>query len=72
MIEQKFKCPNCGQIASFYGNPEETKIISCAVCNSKGRITISTDGINNNYAIEVSHLKKVYGDLIAVNDISLP
>ncbi len=28
------------------------------------------DGQNNNYAIEVSHLKKVYGDLTAVNDIS--
>ena len=70
MIEQKFKCPNCGQIASFYGNPGENKIVSCAACNSKGRITIPTDEMNNNYAIEVSHLKKVYGDLIAVNDIS--
>jgi len=70
MIEQKFKCPNCGQLASFYGNPGENKVISCAACNSKGRITIPTDGLNNNYAIEVSHLKKVYGDLIAVNDIS--
>lgn len=27
-------------------------------------------GQTNGYAIEVSHLKKVYGDLVAVNDIS--
>src|SRR5512136_1275833 len=70
MIQQKFKCPNCGQIASFYGDSGETKVVSCVTCNSKGRITISNSRQNNNYAIEVSHLKKVYGDLIAVNDIS--
>ena len=70
MIQQKFKCPNCGQIASFYGDSEETKVVSCVTCNSKGRITISNNKQNNNYAIEVSHLKKVYSDLIAVNDIS--
>jgi ABC-2 type transport system ATP-binding protein len=70
MIQQKFKCPNCGQIASFYGDSGETKVVSCVTCNSKGRITISNSRQNNNYAVEVSHLKKVYGDLIAVNDIS--
>jgi ABC-2 type transport system ATP-binding protein len=70
MIEQRFKCPNCGEIASFYGNPGEQMVVSCPACHSKGRITIPAGAQNNNYAIEVTHLKKVYGDLIAVNDIS--
>lgn len=73
MIERKFKCPNCGQIASFYGNPGENKVVSCPACHLKGRIVIpiialTTD--DNDNAIEVSHLKKVYDNLIAVNDIS--
>jgi ABC-2 type transport system ATP-binding protein len=70
MIEQKFKCPNCGEIASFYGDPGEIKVVSCAACHLKGRITIPSNEQNGNVAIEVSHLKKVYGDLVAVNDIS--
>jgi ABC-2 type transport system ATP-binding protein len=70
MIEQRFKCPNCGEIASFYGNPGEHMVVSCTACHLKGRITIPAYEQNNNFAIEVSHLKKVYGDLIAVNDIS--
>jgi ABC-2 type transport system ATP-binding protein len=70
MIEQRFKCPNCGQIASFYGNPGEQMVVSCPNCQLKGRITIPLTIQDNGYAIEVSHLKKVYGDLIAVNDIS--
>ena len=70
MTEQKFKCPNCGQITSFNGDSAEVMLVSCETCNTKGRITFSNSGMNNNYAIEVSHLKKVYGDLIAVNDIS--
>jgi ABC-2 type transport system ATP-binding protein len=70
MIEQKFKCPNCGEIASFYGNPGEQMLVTCAACHSKGRIVLPLQSHTNNYAIEVSHLKKVYGDLTAVNDIS--
>lgn len=70
MIEKRFKCPNCGEIASFYGNPGEHMVVSCAVCHAKGRITIPAQEQSNNFAIEVSHLKKVYGDLVAVDDIS--
>jgi ABC-2 type transport system ATP-binding protein len=70
MIEQRFKCPNCGEIATFYGNPGEAKVVSCAACHLKGRLTIQREKQDNNVAIEVSHLKKVYGDLIAVDDIS--
>jgi ABC-2 type transport system ATP-binding protein len=70
MIEQRFKCPNCGSIASFYGNPGEHLVVSCTSCHIKGRITISADAQYNGSAIEVAHLKKVYGNLTAVDDIS--
>jgi len=70
MIEQRFKCPNCEEIATFYGNPGETKVVTCAACHMKGRLTIPGEKQDTAIAIEVSHLKKVYGDLIAVNDIS--
>jgi len=70
MIEQRFKCPNCGQIASFYGDPGEHIVVTCASCHLKGRITIPGGIQYNGNAIEVSHLKKVYEDLTAVDDIS--
>jgi ABC-2 type transport system ATP-binding protein len=70
MIEQRFKCPNCGTVASFYGNPGDQSVITCANCHLKGRITFPGGIQYNGNAIEVTHLKKVYGDLTAVNDIS--
>jgi len=70
MIEQRFKCPNCGEISTFYGSPGETKVVTCSACHLKGRVTIPGEKQDNTVAIEVSHLKKVYGDLIAVDDIS--
>ena len=70
MIQQRFKCPNCGEIATFYGNPGEQMVVTCAACHLKGRITIPDAASDNNFAIEVSHLKKVYSDLTAVDDIS--
>lgn len=70
MVEHRFKCPKCGEISSFSGNPGETKIVTCTSCNLQGRIKIPVIEQTDNIAIEVSHLKKVYGDLIAVNDIS--
>ena len=70
MFEQRFKCPNCGQVASFYGNLGEQMIVTCSSCNLTGRITIPLSVQDTGHAIEVSHLKKTYGDLIAVNDIS--
>ncbi len=70
MIEQRFKCPNCGEISTFDGNSGETKVVTCSACDLKGRVTIPGEKQDNTVAIEVSHLKKVYGDLIAVDDIS--
>jgi ABC-2 type transport system ATP-binding protein len=70
MIDQRFKCPHCGEIGTFYGNPGEQLVVTCSSCGLKGRITIPAQVHDNSYAIEVSHLKKVYSDLTAVNDIS--
>jgi ABC-2 type transport system ATP-binding protein len=70
MIEQRFKCPTCGNIGLYHGNPGEQLVVTCSSCNTKGRLTMPQKSLPNGYAIEVSHLKKVYGDLVAVNDIS--
>lgn len=70
MTEQRFKCPHCGEIATFYGESGETQVVTCPACHTKGRLTIPGETPDNTYAIEVSHLKKVYEDLTAVNDIS--
>ena len=69
MATQHFKCPSCGEIASFSGAPGEELIVTCPSCLHKGKIRIPGEDATS-YAIEVSHLKKVYGDLTAVNDIS--
>jgi len=69
MVTQRFQCPSCGAIASFSGTPGEEITVTCPSCMQKGKIQISREE-SASFAIEVSHLKKVYGDLIAVNDIS--
>jgi len=70
MIKQRFKCPSCQKIVTHSGNPGEPKTVYCPYCGSKGRVIFSSLEPKEDLAIEVSHLKKVYGDLIAVNDIS--
>jgi ABC-2 type transport system ATP-binding protein len=70
MIKQKFKCPYCGKTVAHSGNPEEIKTVYCPYCGSKGKVEFSKLESKEEIAIEVSRLKKIYGDLIAVNDIS--
>ena len=72
MITKKFQCPSCGKTSTYSGNPGESIVVYCSSCDSKGRITFPKDYLSNNgkIAIEVSHLKKSYGDIVAVNDIS--
>lgn len=60
----------CGHIVSFSGEPGENRVIICEACHVKGRITFQGAELMSSNVIEVSHLKKVYGDLIAVNDIT--
>ena len=69
MATQRFKCPSCGEVETFSGMPGEELVVTCHHCMITGKIRFPSEE-NVQYAIEVSHLKKVYGDLIAVNDIS--
>ena len=70
MVEKIVRCPSCREVSTFYGEPGEVKKVTCPRCGTLGKVTfvgqVSTDGV----AIQVSHLKKIYGDLTAVNDIS--
>ncbi len=69
MVTKRFKCPSCGEIAAFSATPGEELVVTCPSCKMSGKIRFPAEH-DASYAIEVSHLKKVYGDLIAVNDIS--
>jgi len=39
MIDQNFKCPNCGKIITLSGKPEEEKIVNCPYCSSNGKVS---------------------------------
>lgn len=70
MVEKTVQCPKCGKIITSYGNPGEIVKVNCPSCGNEGKVTfqeITEQGIS---AIEVSNLKKVYDDLVAVNNIS--
>jgi len=70
MVEKKARCPNCGKIITCSGNPGEVVRITCPGCGAVGKVTFEKLLTSENAAIEVSHLRKVYGDLVAVDDIS--
>jgi len=70
MAQKKVKCPKCGNIISVYGNPGETVKLICPSCRISGKVLFEKSSLTKEIAIEVSNLKKVYGDLVAVNNIS--
>ncbi|UCF11999.1 MAG: ATP-binding cassette domain-containing protein [Thermoplasmatales archaeon] len=70
MIEKNVRCPKCHEIVSFSGEPGERITVTCPKCGAQGKVTFEKLTTDKDFAIEVSHLKKVYGNLIAVNDIS--
>jgi ABC-2 type transport system ATP-binding protein len=70
MITKKVKCPNCNKIIDIQGNPGETIKLTCPGCNLSGKVFFDKTITKKESAIEVSNLKKVYGDLVAVNGIS--
>ena len=70
MIEKKVQCPKCGNIITSSGNPGDVVVLTCPSCGVKGKVTFEKPIVKEETAIEVSNLKKVYGNLIAVNDIS--
>jgi len=43
-ITKQFKCPKCGNIATYVGRPVKDFTITCSSCGTKGHVT--TQGIN--------------------------
>ena len=70
MAEKKVQCPKCSKAITSSGNPGEIVKITCPSCGTIGKVTFNKIISDVNNAIEVTNLKKVYGELVAVNDIS--
>jgi ABC-2 type transport system ATP-binding protein len=70
-ITKQFRCPTCSNIVTYMGPPGERLPIACPSCGTKGIVNILRTPVkSNDSAIEISHLKKVFGDLAAVDDVS--
>jgi len=68
---KKIKCPKCSEIFTISGDSGEIIKVSCPVCGLAGKFTFPTMRTKQGEAtITVQNLKKIYGDLVAVNDIS--
>jgi ABC-2 type transport system ATP-binding protein len=70
MIEKKIQCPKCGEIFTSSGNPGDIVKVTCSSCGTEGKVIFKKTIFKDKDAIEVKNLKKVYGDLVAVNGIS--
>lgn len=70
-ITKQFKCPKCGNIASYTGAIGESLPVACSSCGLPGKVTFRGEArVNNGTAIEISHIKKMFDDFVAVNDVS--
>ena len=70
MIEKRVQCPKCHTILNCKGNPGEIVKVKCSSCGTLGKVTFKMTVPSDEVAIEVSNLKKVYGNLVAVDGIS--
>lgn len=72
MIQKIVLCPKCQKAITTSGNPGDVVKVTCQKCGLEGKVTFGkpVSTADANAAIQVSNLKKVYGDLIAVNSIS--
>lgn len=70
MPQKRVQCPTCHSELTCSGNPGDVVRVTCPECGTWGKVTFEKSISIKNPAIEVSHLKKVYGDLVAVNDVS--
>jgi ABC-2 type transport system ATP-binding protein len=70
MLKKTFKCPDCGKIINVTGKQGQVVKVICTSCNSSGKVTFPVHLPTNGFAIEVKNLRKEYGDLVAVNNIS--
>jgi ABC-2 type transport system ATP-binding protein len=72
MIEKSVQCPKCRYITKIYGDIDEIKKVKCSACGLVGKFIFKKSSNSvNNISIEVKNLRKEYGKLIAVNNISL-
>lgn len=69
-MQKKVQCPKCQQIMTVEGFPGETKTVTCPSCNIQGNVIFNKLLEDDNSAISVVDLRKEYGDLVAVNNIS--
>jgi ABC-type uncharacterized transport system ATPase subunit len=67
---KKVQCPDCHTILTCTGNPGDVVKVKYHFCGRLGKVTFKTHVASNEIAIEVSNLTKVYGDIVAVNNIS--
>ena len=70
MIEKKVKCPQCGNIITSVGSPGDVNLVTCPECGKQGKVTFQKVDSTIDAAIEAINLKKVYGDLAAVDSIT--
>jgi len=71
-ITKQFRCPNCSNIITYNGLPGERLIVTCPSCGTRGRAVIPKIVVvdDDDSAIVISHLKKLFGDFAAVDDVS--
>jgi len=70
MADKTVQCPKCGKIITCSGSPGEIIKVICSSCGAEGKITFKKPVIISDLVIEVFNLRKVYDDLVAVNNIS--
>ena len=70
MITKTVQCPKCHTTLICNGNPGEVIKVKCSSCGTLGKVTFKISVPSDDVAIEVSNLKKVYGNLAAVDNIS--
>ena len=70
MIQKKVQCPQCKEIIDVAGNPGEIVKVTCPLCKNIGKVTFKKIISDEKTAIQVTKLRKEYGTLVAVNDIS--
>ena len=73
LITHQFKCPHCGNIGVFSGQSGEQRLVTCSSCGGQGKVSIPGSAVppsTNGHAIEISHLRKLFGDFPAVDDVS--
>jgi len=70
MVEKKIQCPKCKKIITISGNYGDVKTLRCPDCGTEGKFSFKKYYEDEDFAVEVKNLKKIYGDLTAVNDIS--